>query len=259
MYLMSSLQHRIEDDQSVSYDLEGYSLPARIILFAVSIFRSRSMLENVDEGKKSAVLEMLSVFAELATDHLSIASHPGLWSTDLEVENEMTNLLADVQLILSSSLTSLPYIDQQLSQHAEGMSVASYYNARAYATLMAQLTESSTTAIGTEQQQALESKLVDSKLTYSAIALMTSGVDLKLAIKLCNGYIDAIAQINVGSRQVEGNSTSIHRCFQLTYLSSSSTCPTQLSTLVSRRHCRKYSTASSCVPRKASVQSTTQR
>ena len=210
LYLINPSQSGQGDDQSVNYDLEGYALPTRIISFAMNILRLGPMLETMGEDIKSAVLEMLSIFAELVTDSLSVASHPSLWNGELEIENEMTSLLADSQLVLSTNLKSLPYIDQQLLHRAEGMSVISYYNARAYATLMAQSTEINPGAIGAEQQQALVSRLEGRKLTFNAVALMARGMDFKLALRLCNGYIDTIAEIDLDTESVEGRFFLMH-------------------------------------------------
>ena len=204
LYLIDSSQDTEGDNQPVIYDLEGYSLLTRIVLFAAKILKSGPGLQNLNEEKRLAILALLSVFAELATDGLSVASRPGLWNTDLEVENEMANLLADTQLILFMNLKSPPYIDQQLLHHADGMSIASYYHARAYTTLLAQVAESRPSGIGADQQRVLESRLQSSQPTFNAIATMASGMDLKLTLKLCNSYIDAIAGTDPASGSVGG-------------------------------------------------------
>ena len=254
LHLIDSLQESQNKDPTVTYDLEGYSLPIRIILYITNIMKLRPMPESVGEDQKGPILEMLSVFAELATDGLSIPSSRGLWKAGVEAESEMSDLLVDAQALFSANLQAHDYLAQELWHRSEGMSVASYYSARAYSTLMAQLAESSPSTTDAEPQRALPSYLDDDKLAFNAIASLTGAVDHKLALKLCNNYIDAIAEVDLDLKPLEGR-TSLHALELSTNstFSSISTYTLQLPCFISRRPHWKHPAASSRVPREASV------
>ena len=204
LHLIDFTQEGRGKDHIVSYDLEGYSLPIRIISYMTNILKLGPTLNGVKEDQKSAILEMFSVFAELATDGLSVHSPPGLWKVEMGVESEIGDLLADTQSLLSANLQSHAKLAQQLWARSEGTSVASYYSARAYATLINQITEISQPTDGSKKQQALQSFLEDGKLAFNTVALLTSAIDLKLALKLCNGWIDTIAEVDLNSKPLEG-------------------------------------------------------
>lgn len=137
------------DEQPVARDNDGYSAAFRIALYTYKLIETTNILDYAANEHKSGFCKNLAFFLQLAGDNISITGSIPLWdSLDPEQESEIVNLIAEMHHLLipllqisSPSSNFVTAMQTQLLEDAKGLTVASYYNGRAYTAVTTEVRE----------------------------------------------------------------------------------------------------------------------
>lgn len=150
----SKLNH--EASVNIPRDLEGYSSLLRMACYVTRLIRSTTIMDIMSTAQSSTVCRYLALFAQLASDNLHIPQSNGLLnSEDVEANNDLTDIIAEVQALLISwaqgltlpqaSISTDVFVNEsraELLQKARGDTTSSYYSSRAYVALSLALKQS---------------------------------------------------------------------------------------------------------------------
>ena len=136
--------------QGIGRDVNGYPSALRMGLYTVELINSTDVFDHAAAEERAIIFQYLGLITQIAGDNLSVSGSNDLWSRlSPDVEVEMTEFVASAQRLLASWLQPSHQSEQDFALMAQelllescrGSSVTSYYNARAYSVLAAEMIE----------------------------------------------------------------------------------------------------------------------
>lgn len=183
--------------QDVSRDGDGYSSAFRMAQYTTKLINSTSIFDSSAIQQQMLVCKNMAIFIQLAGDDLSVPGAIPLWEfADPDLEFEVTDFIADAQVLLASWLHIFPLstfvseAETQLSHESSGISSASYYSARAYSAMAIEITEfHGVRGIEDEETKRLKELRRSPRDVFAAAATFTSICESKELLRLCNGLL----------------------------------------------------------------------
>lgn len=182
--------------QLMPTDGEGYSPAFRVAYFVTRLMSTIKVAESVSDEHRTTTCKGLALILQLAGDNISISKSMPLWdSTVPDLENEVVGIVTEMQGLLASwlqaepsSATPIPVVQTQLLNDSAGLSVASYYSARAYHALTTESVELHG-SIRYEKDTDRLKAVRKSKDAFAAAAFLAAAHDSKDLERLCNELI----------------------------------------------------------------------
>ena len=142
VYLIEAEQEQAELDlDTPATDPDGYSNAFRMATYVVTLLRETSTFTQLSDGQRASIFQFLTLFSQIATDHLSVLPDRALWGLSIDgADTEVLDGLADMQ----SQIATWIHAASQMEQHfleiamdymktdAHGRTVWAYYSARAF-------------------------------------------------------------------------------------------------------------------------------
>lgn len=195
VYLISpDLSH---GTQEIPRDTDGYSSAFRMAHYTIKLMNITGVFDSSTTERKTNTCKNIALFIQLAGDDLSVPGVVPLWDiTDLDLESEITDLIAEAQALLALWLhigplpTFVSETETQLLQDSSGLSAASYYSARAYSAMAIEITEiHGVRGIEDEETKRLRELRRSPQEIFIAAAKFTSICESKELLRLCNGLL----------------------------------------------------------------------
>ena len=135
-----------EAGAEVPRDSDGFSSALRLAWYTTHLIKQTDVFSRSAEAGKVIVFTNMALVLQLAADCLSIPYKNGLWDTFREVsETQVVDLTADAQELLASWLQEkqnfVTVAQHNLLEACQYSTIESYYNARAYSAITAELAE----------------------------------------------------------------------------------------------------------------------
>ncbi|KAL9576378.1 MAG: hypothetical protein Q9212_007149, partial [Teloschistes hypoglaucus] len=160
--------------ETTFHNKDGHSTAFRMLWFTVALIKTSDIFESATVDRRNCIMREVAIILQIASDNLSIRSSNLLWGDqDMEAEEDMIDIITQTQALLASWISGtaasrLPSdIFSTLIEDSHGLSVSSYYNSRAYVSLLTEMTE-------THVQSDTEPNLDQAKLAKNTADIMTA-------------------------------------------------------------------------------------
>ena len=176
------------------YDAEGWSLLLRIAAFVMQITENKGVLEDLPSEEQIVHAKNLALFTELAGDNISVKDSTPIWKpTTLDVDPRIVDLVAKAQNLLATWSDGIDEgqkkvsLQNQLLDASSSVSTASYYNARAFASIAGESVEKTGRMHSTLRDQIRT--CLKGPEYLKAAALISSAPNDQEKLRFCNETI----------------------------------------------------------------------
>ena len=189
------------NNKTVPRDPNGYSSALRMAWYVTEVCNRSNIFDLFTQNQKTATFQQLAVFAQLATDNVSVPQLDGLWqSNDIANDLELSDLVSQVQSLLAE-WSRIADIAQQavdnLLAGCMGISSMAYYSARAIADLTISNdvfnNQESITRSGEDTLQALR----DVSNPFMTVALLPAISDPIVTLRISNTLIAGLTDLKI--------------------------------------------------------------
>lgn len=193
-------------------DVHGYSPALRMAIYTVELINSTDVLDHTAAEERAVICQYLALITQIAGDNLSLFGSNDLWdSSSPDAEVEMTEFVASAQRLLASWLQPTHQVEQNFAMTAQdlllessrGSSVTSYYNARAYSVLTAEMIELHGHTPSGDEASQLRAMRKTSELFY-ATAFLTKASEAQGLLRLCNELVADLTGQDLHENMQEG-------------------------------------------------------
>ena len=177
---------------TIASDPEGRSITYRVAFFVVKVIEETDVFKLVSEEHRAAIFHFLTVFNQIASDHLGIEPHTPIWGKPvLQLDGEVVDFIAEAQALAAKWITWLAngevrFLNVALNtmkSESGGSTVSAYYNARAYAYVMSEVRARH----GIPQSIKLELEFLFASMNITA--------EPKLSLQKCNELISNLTDL----------------------------------------------------------------
>lgn len=181
--------------QTISRDGDGNSTALRLAQYTTQMVKSTDVLDNLTREQKTTIYKCMAIFLQFASDNLSIPGSMPLWeSTDLDTESEIVDFVTEAQSLLGgwlhgqnpSTFESICEVQKQLLDESCGLTASSYYSARAYSALTAEIAELRGPTAHTDNGDMIKGFRRSSDVFAAAAYLTSASESGEELFKLCN-------------------------------------------------------------------------
>ena len=164
-----------------------------MLSYVTKLINATPVFSYCSEEDKISICEKLALTLQLAGDQLSISSSSGLWDASIaDTESDAVDLVTEAQNLVAKwmreGLDFVNFVQKRLLEMCNGCSVASYYGARTYSAMTAEIMEFHGN-IGDDGETARLrqlSKSLGAKSFFTAAALLTATSDSEHMTRLAN-------------------------------------------------------------------------
>lgn len=182
-----------ETELAISRDAEGFSSAFRMLSYLTKLIGAIDIFPYCREEDKASLCEHLALSIQLAGDQLAVLSPNGLWDASLlDTENEIVSLVTEAQNLVAKWIHDRPTFiisaQQRLLHKCNGHSISSYYSARTYSTMTAEIRELHGD-VPDEHETAMlrkSSKSLGAESYFQSVALLSSAPESKQMTRLAN-------------------------------------------------------------------------
>ena len=202
-----------ESTQSnIERDADGYSSALRMVWYTTKLIKETSILGFLTHDQQAVLWKYMFLFLQLADDNISVLGSNYLWDHyDRDLEVEILDMVTEGQALLASWLqhtsqeqaSVIMTARSQLFTESRGSSAASYYSARAYAAISADLQELHGYRSSDGEAEQLKT-MRKSQDVLAAAAYLTSASDPKALLRLCNELISDLTGNSFNGKDKEG-------------------------------------------------------
>ena len=198
--------------QGVGRDIHGYSPALRTALYTVELINSTDVFDHAAADERAVICQYLALISQIAGDNLSVSGSNDLWnSLSSDVEVEMTEFVASAQRLLASWVQPSHQAEQEfalmaqelLLESSRGPSVTSYYNARAYSVLAAEMIELHAHIPSGDEANQLRA-LRKTTEVFHATAFLSKASEPQGLLRLCNEIFADLTGQNLRQNMQEG-------------------------------------------------------
>lgn len=184
---------------SVSRDAGGFSSTFRVLCYVTKLLNENGVISYCSQDEKITICENLLLILQVAGDQIAMPSKHGLWDASMVgLEDEVVNLITEAQHLVASwmqeRLDFVIPVQQRLLDSCRGRSVLSYYSARAYLTMTAELKELHGNTPDDVEMALMQSlpKSVGADYIFRDIALLASASESKHLTRLANEFLSSL-------------------------------------------------------------------
>ena len=191
---------------TISRDSNGYSSALRIAWYVTEVCNKSNIFDIITQDQKTATFQQLAVFAQLASDNVSVLQLDGLWlPTNTANYLEISDLVAQVQSLLakwSRTADIAPQAVDNLSASCIGFSPTAYYSARAIAEIAISNEDMNRVPITRTGEDHLKA-LRDISNPFAAVALLPTISDPIVALRISNTLIASLTDHDINRYSTE--------------------------------------------------------
>ena len=184
---------------AIARDTDGYSSALRILHYVTKLMQDIGFISHCTEDIKVSLVKNITLLVQIATDHIALPTSKGLWdASSLDSDADVVSLLAEAQDLIAIWMQQRPrfvtLLQEQLLEMSTGQSVVSYYNARAYSAITAELKELHGNALDNGETTALKkvSRSLSAELFFQTSALLSSASESIQLTKLTNEFLASL-------------------------------------------------------------------
>ncbi|MCJ1260822.1 hypothetical protein MMC22_000685 [Lobaria immixta] len=203
---------QVADVRSISRDFDGCSPALRMAWYVTKLLNTTDVFDHTTEEQRVVLIQHLATFTQLATHNISVPGSVPLWENiDLDIENEVSRLITDIQTLRvnwirdneSLSKDLINTTQGQLLQESRGTSASSYHNACAYSSIGSELVELHGDFGSQEDLEQLDTVWTSPDI-FTKAALLATAFESKLLFKLCSKLFDDLTGHNFHKKTHEG-------------------------------------------------------
>ena len=164
-----------------------------MLSYVTQLINATAVLSYCTREDKMLICEKLALTLQLAGDQLAVSGSSGLWDTSiLDRESDVVDLVTEAQNLIAKWMREgLDFVDtvqKRLLEMCSGCSVASYYGARTYSAMTAEIIElhGNTSDDGETARLQQLSKSLGAENFFTASALLTAASDSEQIRRLAN-------------------------------------------------------------------------
>ena len=164
-----------------------------MLSYVTKLINETAVLSCCNKEDKISICEKLVLTLQLAGDQLAIPSSHGLWDASIsDTESDVIDLVTEAQNLVAmwmrEGLDFVNDVQKRLLEMCNGYSVASYYGARTYFALTAEIIElhGNTSDDGETGRLQQLSKSLGAESFFTASALLTAASDSEPMTRLTN-------------------------------------------------------------------------
>lgn len=183
--------------QGSGRDVHGYSAALRMALYTVELINSTNVFDHAVAEERAVIFQYLALVTQIAGDNLSVSGSNNLWnSLSPDVDVEAIECVSSTQRLLASWLQPSRQGERgfamtardRLLESSRGSSVASYYSARAYSVLAAEINELHGHVPSSNEAGQLRAMRKTPDVFY-ATALLSEVSEPQALLRLCNELV----------------------------------------------------------------------
>ena len=199
-------RHNGNDSIIIPRDSSGYSPALRIAWYVNDVCNKSNIFDIITLDQKTATFQQLAIFAQLASDNVSVSRLDGLWlPSDTVKEVELNDLVAQVQSLLakwSKTTDIVPQVVNNLLPSCMGVSPTAYYSARAIADIAISYEDTNRVPITRTGEDHLKA-LRDISNPFAAVALLPVISDTKAVLRISNTLIAGLTALDINCNPTE--------------------------------------------------------
>jgi hypothetical protein len=195
----------------ISRDSNGFSSGLRMSWFVTKLCTDHAINGLVTSAKRAITCQQLALFVTLLSDNISIPRVNGLWiSSDNSSDSTPISLFAEVWSLLAtwlrdpqSDAMAIRIVQENLLADSQGTSPMAYYSGRAYAAIVSELEDYSTSQV-IRTDEVLLKAMKDKSNPVATTAIIASLPDPKKALLICNSLIASLTGFKFSENPTEG-------------------------------------------------------
>ena len=179
--------------QLFSRDADGCSSAWRTLSYVTKLINATAVLSYCNKEEKISICENLALTLQLAGDQVAIPSSIGLWDASIsDTESDVVNIVTEAQNLVAKWMREgLDFVNaaqKRLLEMSNGCSVASYYGARTYSAMTAEIIELHGNTSNDSETARLQqlSKSLGTDSFFTASALLTAASDSEHISRFAN-------------------------------------------------------------------------
>ena len=188
-------------EHKLIYDADGYSVALRMVWYTLKLTKATEIFRFATSKQKNTLLKHVLLFFNLASDNVSVPGSRSLWNqSDPDLGSEILTMLNECSELYTLWLEQSGMImANQLLEQSRGLSVTSYYSARAYGIVAMHLEEQNGQTTKSSEAEKLK-RFRKSQEIFADTAFLEFASDRKALLRLCNELISDLT-----GRDFQGN------------------------------------------------------